>query len=78
MQYIQQPAAAIPSNSTTSKYDDEVELLRKYGLDRFNIIDTNLKTTNDVKTNSFGGSNANGSNGVKSNGWTTFDWICMR
>lgn len=48
-----QPPASNPMNNTT-KIDDDVELLRKYGLDRFKLIDRNSRTStqsNDTAAN---------------------------
>lgn len=68
------------SNSTNNSDDDVVELLRKYGLDRFSLtsskfIDTNLRnsTPNDVTTNNSNRTNdpfldSTNTNGLKRNG----------
>lgn len=55
--YLQQSANSGPLNTTNNtKIDDDVELLRKYGLDRFKLIDRNSKTanpSNDAISNPF-------------------------
>lgn len=51
-----QPPASNAVNNTT-KIDDDVELLRKYGLDRFKLIERNTRTStqssNDTAPNPF-------------------------
>lgn len=89
----QQPhQITLPSSSSTSstasvarnssKSDDDIELLRKYGLDSFKLVDVNRKMANNLKTNQFminsNNLNANGSiltgndNGRDSNVVTNF------
>lgn len=75
-----QPTNQAPNNT---KCDDDVELLRKYGLDHFNLIDGKVKTiaSNDTLSNPFAMGNGNrhsnrtsdqfqknGTNAVKTNG----------
>lgn len=76
-----QPVSQAPNN--TNKFDDDVELLRKYGLDNFSLIDSKGKTTpsNDKSPNPFAMGNGNrhsnctsdpfqnnGANALKANG----------
>lgn len=54
--YMQKSRNSTPTNSIiNSRIDDDVELLRKYGLDRFKLIDTKAKSvaSNDIKANPF-------------------------
>lgn len=84
------PQSSTSSNSltnttaTTSKIDDELELLRKYGLDldRFKIVDTNRSiqcngTANDMKFNRISNNNLHPANDSmfqsSQRTWTTFD-----
>lgn len=57
-----------PQNNTN---DDDVELLRKYGLDQFSLVD------GGCNKGASGSSQSNGStrNSSDRNNWTVFDWI---
>lgn len=78
-------ATTVANNTTTNnKIDDELELLRKYGLDRFKIVDTNRSnqcngtaTANDIKFNHISNNNHHSANDSmfqnSQRTWTTFD-----
>ncbi len=80
--YTQQHQMPLKKPKHNTNDDDDMKLLRKYGLDQFSLVDSGDgggRGSTSYNKGASGSSQSNGSmrNSSDRNNWTVFDWILV-